>query len=155
MTSHYTWGSVTHTTWFWRCLGTTFGHFLLGYHNFMVTARGSCVKWPLLYAHIFFKILAKRMCGNREAWRRTLGNHKKSRKLDHKICTRDGGRELVSHRTCQRFISTLTIYFPHPSKLMHHVRRKKKKNSSANSSWLNMTCFGFIERPTIEFSCIH
>ena len=27
--SHYTWGSMT-TTWFWRCLGTDFGHFLLG-----------------------------------------------------------------------------------------------------------------------------
>ena len=24
-----------------------FGHFLLGTHNSMVTARGSCVKWPL------------------------------------------------------------------------------------------------------------
>ena len=36
-----------HTTWFWRCLGTTFGHILLGSHNFMVTALGSSVKWPL------------------------------------------------------------------------------------------------------------
>ena len=35
------------TTWFWRCVGTAFGHFLLGSHNFMVTALGSCVKWPL------------------------------------------------------------------------------------------------------------
>ena len=35
-----------HTTWFWRCVGTAFGHFLLGSHNFMVTAPGSCVKWP-------------------------------------------------------------------------------------------------------------
>ena len=34
------------TTWFWRCVGTTFGHFLLGSHSFMVTALGSCVKWP-------------------------------------------------------------------------------------------------------------
>jgi hypothetical protein len=34
-----------HTTWFWRCVGTTFGHFLLGSHNFMVMALGSCVKW--------------------------------------------------------------------------------------------------------------
>ena len=33
-----------HINWFWRCLGTTFGHFLLGSHNFMVTALGS---WPL------------------------------------------------------------------------------------------------------------
>ena len=35
-----------HTTWFWRCVGTAFGHFLLSSHNFMVTALGSCVKWP-------------------------------------------------------------------------------------------------------------
>ena len=35
-----------HTTWFWRCLGMAFGHFLLGSHNFMVMALGSCVKWP-------------------------------------------------------------------------------------------------------------
>ena len=34
------------TTWFWRCLGAAFGHFLLGPHNFMLTALGSCVKWP-------------------------------------------------------------------------------------------------------------
>ena len=39
-----------HTAWFWRCVGTTFGHFLLSSHNFMVTALGSCVKWPLLYS---------------------------------------------------------------------------------------------------------
>ena len=30
-----------HTTWFWRCLGTAFGHFLLGSPNFMVMAHGS------------------------------------------------------------------------------------------------------------------
>ena len=36
-----------HATWFWRCLGTAFEHFLLGSHNFMVTVLGSCVKWPL------------------------------------------------------------------------------------------------------------
>ena len=41
-TSHYTWGSVhDHTRWFWKCLGTAFGHFLLGSHNFMVMAPGS------------------------------------------------------------------------------------------------------------------
>ena len=28
------------------CLGTAFGHFLLGSHNFMVIALGLCVKWP-------------------------------------------------------------------------------------------------------------
>jgi hypothetical protein len=49
MTSHYTWGSAGTTAWFWRCVGTAFGHFLLGSHNFMVVmALGSCVKWPLL-----------------------------------------------------------------------------------------------------------
>ena len=48
MTSHYTWGSVTTPTWCWRCVGTAFGHFLLGSHSFMVTALGSCVKWPLI-----------------------------------------------------------------------------------------------------------
>jgi hypothetical protein len=37
-----------HTTWFWRCVGMTFGHFLLGSHNFMVTALNSCGKWPLI-----------------------------------------------------------------------------------------------------------
>ena len=31
----------------WRCLGTAFGHLLLGSHNLMVTALGSCVKWSL------------------------------------------------------------------------------------------------------------
>ena len=29
-------------------IGTAFEHFLLGSHNFMVTALGSCVKWPLV-----------------------------------------------------------------------------------------------------------
>ena len=36
-----------HTTWFWGCVRMAFGHFLLGSHNFMVTALGSCVKWRL------------------------------------------------------------------------------------------------------------
>ena len=51
------WGPVTydftlhlrvrdHATWFWRCLGTAFGHSLLDSHNFMVMALGSCAKWP-------------------------------------------------------------------------------------------------------------
>ena len=38
-----------HTRWFWRCVGTAFGHFLLVSRNFMVTAHvwsGSCVKYP-------------------------------------------------------------------------------------------------------------
>ena len=29
-----------HTTQFWTCIGTTFGRFLLGPHNFMLTALG-------------------------------------------------------------------------------------------------------------------
>ena len=48
MTSHYTWGSVTTLHDFWRCGGTTFGHFLSSSHNFMVTALGLCMKWPLV-----------------------------------------------------------------------------------------------------------
>ena len=35
-------------TWCWRRFGMAFGHFLLGSHNFMVTALGSSVKWPLV-----------------------------------------------------------------------------------------------------------
>jgi hypothetical protein len=30
----------------WRCVRTAFGHFLLGSHNFMVTALGSRGKYP-------------------------------------------------------------------------------------------------------------
>jgi hypothetical protein len=37
-----------HTTWFWRCVRTASAHFLLSFHNFMVTTLGSCVKWPLV-----------------------------------------------------------------------------------------------------------
>ena len=36
-----------YNTWVWRWVGTAFGHFLLGSHNFMVRALGSYVKWPL------------------------------------------------------------------------------------------------------------
>jgi hypothetical protein len=46
MTSHYTSGIRDHTTWCWRCVGTAFGHFLLGSQNFMDAALGFCVKWP-------------------------------------------------------------------------------------------------------------
>jgi hypothetical protein len=35
-----------HISWFWKCLGTAFGQFLFGSHNFMITVLGSCVKWP-------------------------------------------------------------------------------------------------------------
>ena len=45
MTSHYTWEFVT-TLHDFGCLGTAFGHFLSGSHEFMVMALGSCVKWP-------------------------------------------------------------------------------------------------------------
>jgi hypothetical protein len=41
MTSHYTWLSVTTLHDLGGVLGRTFGHFLLGSHNFTVTARGS------------------------------------------------------------------------------------------------------------------
>jgi hypothetical protein len=43
MTSHYTWGSVTTLHGFGGCIETSFGHYLLGFHNVMVTAIGSCV----------------------------------------------------------------------------------------------------------------
>jgi cytochrome c oxidase subunit IV len=33
---------------FGGCVGTAFGHFLFDPHNFMVTALGSCLKWPLV-----------------------------------------------------------------------------------------------------------
>ena len=46
MTSQLHMRARGHTTWFWKCLGTTCGHFFLGSHNFMVTALGSCVKRP-------------------------------------------------------------------------------------------------------------
>ena len=46
MTSHYI---RDHTTWFCRCLETAFMHFLLGSHNFMVMALGSCLNWPLVW----------------------------------------------------------------------------------------------------------
>ena len=48
MTSHYTLGSVTTLHDFGGVLGTAFGHFLLGSHNFMVMALGLCVKWPTI-----------------------------------------------------------------------------------------------------------
>jgi hypothetical protein len=48
MTSHYTWGSVTTLHDLGGVFGTAFGHFLLGSHNFTVTALGLYVKWPLI-----------------------------------------------------------------------------------------------------------
>ena len=47
MTSHYTWGSVTTRHDFGGVLGRPLDAFLLGSHNFMVTALCSCVKWPV------------------------------------------------------------------------------------------------------------
>ena len=53
MTSHYTQRVPNHTTRFWWCVGTAFGHFSLGSHNSMVTALGSCVKWPYIHIPLF------------------------------------------------------------------------------------------------------
>ena len=61
MTSHYTWRSVA-TLWFWRCLGTAFGHFLLGSHNSMVTALGSCV-WSGFWRFLQTKVLQQLCSG--------------------------------------------------------------------------------------------
>ena len=47
MTSHHL-RVRNQTTWFWRYVVMACGHFLLGSHNFMVTALGSCVNWPLV-----------------------------------------------------------------------------------------------------------
>ena len=47
-----------HTTLFWRRVRTAFGHVLLGSHNFMVTALGSCAKWP--YIEIFSMVLVRK-----------------------------------------------------------------------------------------------
>ena len=47
MTSHYTWECVTTLHDFEGVLEPALGHFHLGSHHFVVTALGSCVKWPL------------------------------------------------------------------------------------------------------------
>ena len=47
MTSHYTWGPATTLHALGGVCRTAFWHFLLGSHNIMVTALGSCVRWPL------------------------------------------------------------------------------------------------------------
>ena len=44
MTSHYTRGSVTSLHDVGGGLGRLLGHFLLGSHNFVATALGSCVR---------------------------------------------------------------------------------------------------------------
>ena len=46
MTSHDTWRSVTTLHDFGHVLGRPLVTLFLGSHNFMVTALGSCVKWP-------------------------------------------------------------------------------------------------------------
>ena len=48
MASHHTWGSVTTLHDFGGVLGRPLDTFLLGSHNFMVTALGLCVKSDLL-----------------------------------------------------------------------------------------------------------
>jgi hypothetical protein len=48
---HTTLEGLWPTTWFWRCVGMAFGLFFSGSHNFMVTALGLCVKWPLGMVH--------------------------------------------------------------------------------------------------------
>ena len=48
MTLHYTWGFVTTLHDFGGVLGWPLITFLLGSHNFVVTALGSCVKWLLV-----------------------------------------------------------------------------------------------------------
>ena len=44
---YYTWGSMTTLHEFERVVGRLLDTCLLGSHNFVVTALGSCVKWPL------------------------------------------------------------------------------------------------------------
>ena len=44
---------------FGGCVGTAFGHFLLGSYNFLVMACGSCVKWP---SEVNCKHLPHRIC---------------------------------------------------------------------------------------------
>jgi hypothetical protein len=51
MTSQYTWRSMTTLHDFGGVLGWPLDTFLLGSHNFMVMALGSCVKWP--WDHLF------------------------------------------------------------------------------------------------------
>ena len=46
MTSHYTGGSMTTLHDFGGVLGQALDTFFSGSHNFMVTALGSCAKWP-------------------------------------------------------------------------------------------------------------
>ena len=50
--SHYTWGSGTTLHAFGGVLGRPLDTFHLGSHNFMVTALGSCVKWPSYFRSI-------------------------------------------------------------------------------------------------------
>jgi hypothetical protein len=80
MTSHYTWGSVT-TLHDCGSLGTALQHFLLGSHNFMVTAIGLCVKVPTPnvdviylsppYNTALYYIIVTRACNSWQGLRRT------------------------------------------------------------------------------------
>ena len=51
MTSQYTWGFVTTLNDFGGVLGHPVDTFFWGSHNFMVTALGFCVEWPLVTFH--------------------------------------------------------------------------------------------------------
>ena len=48
MASYYTWGSVTTYMILEVCSERPLDTLCLGCHNYMVTALGPCVKWPLL-----------------------------------------------------------------------------------------------------------
>jgi hypothetical protein len=56
MRSHYTWESVTTLHDFGGEVGRPLDTFLLSSHNFMVTALGSCVKWPSDLHHLLLNL---------------------------------------------------------------------------------------------------
>jgi hypothetical protein len=68
MTSHYTWGSVTTLHDLGGVLGRPLDTFLLGSHNFMVTALGSRAKWPLARG-LFTPPVRARGIGCGHSWR--------------------------------------------------------------------------------------
>jgi hypothetical protein len=63
MASHYTWRSVTTVHDLKGVLGRPLDTFLLGSHNFMVTALESCVKWPLMQLFVPSKQKSGWNCG--------------------------------------------------------------------------------------------
>ena len=57
-----------HTTWFWRCVGTAFGHFLLGSHNKAFScAHGREEIFPLLLSIVRF-LLGTCKSSTRTSW---------------------------------------------------------------------------------------